>query len=105
MALLQVMYPIFQGDFVFTAFHNHLYRSHRNIKKHHLQVFYVKRVNLHQNLLFMDDLRLYGKTERELQLLVCTVRIASYDIRMRFGMRKCNIVITNKGGWSKIETD
>ena len=41
------------------------------------------------HLLFMDDRTLYGKTERELQSLVNTVRIISKDIGMEFGMVKC----------------
>ena len=49
------------------------------------------------HLLFMDDLKLYGKTERELNALVDTVHIFSEDIGMKFGMDKCNIMILEKG--------
>ena len=49
------------------------------------------------HLLIMDDLKLYGKTERELQSLVHTVRIISKDIGMEFGMDKCSTVRIKKG--------
>ena len=42
------------------------------------------------HLSFMDDQKLYGKTKRELQPLVHTVRIISNDIGIEFGMDKCS---------------
>ena len=45
------------------------------------------------HLLFMDDLKLYGKTERELNSLIHIVRIFSEDIGMKFGMDKCSFVV------------
>ena len=44
-------------------------------------------INLYRH---KDDLKLYGKTECELQSLVHTVRIISKDISMEFGMDKCS---------------
>src|SRR6185436_15423074 len=41
------------------------------------------------HLLYMDDLKLYGKTSTELQSLLNTVRIYSSDISMEFGIDKC----------------
>ena len=49
------------------------------------------------HLLFMDDLKLYGKTERQIDSLVQTVQTFSSDICMEFGMKKCGILIL-KGG-------
>ena len=37
----------------------------------------------------MDDLKLYSKKEREIDLLINTARIFSDDIGMRFGLEKC----------------
>ena len=37
----------------------------------------------------MDDLKLYGKNEREIESLVQTVRIYSEDIAVEFGTQKC----------------
>ena len=40
------------------------------------------------SLLFMDDLKLYGKSESEIKGLVQT---------LEFGIKKCGVIITNKG--------
>ena len=44
------------------------------------------------HLLFMDDLQLYAKNEKELDTLVQTVRIFSGDIGMEFGIHKCAMI-------------
>ena len=44
----------------------------------------------------MDDLKIYSKTERELQSLVHTVQMISEDIGMEFGMDKCSTVRIKK---------
>ena len=41
-----------------------------------------------RHLLFMDDLKLYGKDERQLDSLVDTVRVFSTNIGMEFGLKK-----------------
>ena len=38
------------------------------------------------HLLYMDDLKLYGKTQKDLESLIQTVRIYSSDIGMEFGL-------------------
>ena len=48
-------------------------------------------------LLFMDDLKLYGSGERQIDSLINTVRVFSYDIRMVFGMKKCGVVVMKRG--------
>ena len=40
------------------------------------------------HLLFMDDLKLYGKNERQLDTLVNSVKIFSEDIQVQFGVNK-----------------
>jgi len=45
----------------------------------------------------MDDLKLYGKSERELDNLVQTVRIFSEDINMTFGLGKCAKTVLKRG--------
>ena len=45
-----------------------------------------KKIN---QLLFMDDLKLYAKNEKGLKSLVQTVRIFSDDNGMEFGIDKC----------------
>ena len=44
------------------------------------------------HLLFMDDLKLYEKNERELSSLINIVHIFSQDMGMIFGMAKCKVV-------------
>ena len=49
------------------------------------------------HLLFIDDLTLYGKNEREIESLVQTVRINSEDIAMEFGIQNCACAILKRG--------
>ena len=49
------------------------------------------------HLLFMDDLKLYGKDKNQLDSLVQTVRIFSSDIGMTFGIEKCAMVEMKRG--------
>ena len=45
------------------------------------------------HLLFMDDLKLYSKAEKTLDSLIQTVRIFSNDIKMKFVIEKCAILV------------
>ena len=45
----------------------------------------------------MDDLKLFGKNEGEIESLVNTVRIFSDDIRMEFGLKKCGVILMKRG--------
>ena len=49
------------------------------------------------HLLFMDDLKLYGKTESELEDLIGVVSKFSKDIGMEFGLDKCGVLVIEKG--------
>ena len=49
------------------------------------------------HLLFMDDLKLYSRSEKGLDSLVQTVRVFSEDIGMEFGMEKCAMSVMEKG--------
>ena len=49
------------------------------------------------NLLFMDDLKLYSKTEKTLDSLIQTARIFSNDIKMEFGIETCAILVLKRG--------
>jgi hypothetical protein len=44
------------------------------------------------HLVFMDDIKLYGKSENELEALVELVRVFSRDIGMEFGIDKCAVL-------------
>ena len=47
--------------------------------------------------LFMDDLKLYSDNEKELASLVQAIHIFSKDIGMKFGKKKCAILVIEKG--------
>ena len=49
------------------------------------------------HLLFMDDLKLYSRNEKELDSLVQTIYIFSKDIEMEFGIEKCTMLVIEKG--------
>ena len=48
------------------------------------------------HLLFMDDLKLYAKSERELDSIIQAVRIFSDDIGMVFGLDKCAVLFLKR---------
>ena len=49
------------------------------------------------HILYLDDLKLYGKIDKGLALLIQTIRIFSSVICMEFGIEKCNILILKRG--------
>ena len=53
-----------------------------------------KKIN---HLLFMNDLQLYGNSEKDAERLINTVKILSKDIAMEFGISKC-VYVTMKAG-------
>ena len=48
-------------------------------------------------LMYMDDIKLFAKKEKELETLIQTIRIYSQDIGMAFGMEKCATLIIKSG--------
>ena len=48
------------------------------------------------HLVYMDDLKLYGKSSNELEPLLNTIRIFSTDISMEFGLEKCATLTKEK---------
>ena len=55
------------------------------------------------HLLFMDDLKLYAKSEEQTNTLVRTVYVFSLDIGMEFGIKKCGILTMKRGKIVKSE--
>ena len=58
------------------------------LKKEKLGYHFGTDGNLINHLLFMDDLKLFGHTEKELEKLIDLVCIYSRDIGMEFGIDK-----------------
>ena len=46
--------------------------------------------------LVMDDLKLYAKTERKLDLFIQTMGIFSDDVSMVFGLDKCAVLVMKR---------
>ena len=51
----------------------------------------------------MDDIKLFAKTEKELETLTQTHRIYSQDIWMEFGIDKCVMLVMTNGMQHMIE--
>ena len=49
------------------------------------------------HLLFMDDLKLLGKSEDQIDSLVQTVQLFSEGIGMEFGLKKCGVLLMKRG--------
>ena len=49
------------------------------------------------HLLFMDDLKLYGSNENEIDSLVKEVKIVSEDIELQFGFVECAVLKMKRG--------
>ena len=49
------------------------------------------------HLLFMDDLKLYAKSEDQIDSLIHSVRIFTDDIKMEFGLSKCAMIVIKRG--------
>ena len=47
--------------------------------------------------MYMDDIKLFAKNEKELETLIHTVRIYSQDIGMKFGREKCALLVMKSG--------
>ena len=45
----------------------------------------------------MNDLKLYGKSNSEIDTLIQTVRICTIDIGMKFGLDKCGVLAMKRG--------
>ena len=47
--------------------------------------------------MYMDDIKLFAKNEKELETLIYTVRIYSQDIGMEFCIEKCALLVMKSG--------
>ena len=49
------------------------------------------------HLMYMDDIKLFAKNEKELETIIHAVRIYSQDIGMEFGIEKCAMFVMKSG--------
>ena len=47
--------------------------------------------------MYMDDIKLFAKNEKELETLIHAVRIYSQDVGMEFGLEKCAMLVMKSG--------
>ena len=45
----------------------------------------------------MDDFKLFGKTENQIDSLINSVHMFSVDVGMEFGIKKCGCLISKRG--------
>ena len=55
-----------------------------------------EKINL---LIYMNDIKLFAKTEKELKTLMHAVRIYNQDRGMEFDIEKCAILVIKSGKW------
>ena len=53
--------------------------------------------DLRLNIFLMDELKLFGKSEDQIDSLVQTVQLLSEDIRMEFVSKKCSVLSSDRG--------
>ena len=53
--------------------------------------------DLRLNIFLMDELKLFGKSEDQIDSLVQTVQLLSDDIRMAFVLKKCSMLSSDRG--------
>ena len=53
------------------------------------------------HLMYMDDIKLSAKNEKEWETLIPAVRIYSQDIEMEFGIEKCAMLELKSGKWHR----
>ena len=67
-----------------------LTKVHRKVKGGYV----VKEGNVKvKHLLFMDDLKLFGRSDKEIDSLVKSVQVINKDIAMEFGIKECGVVV------------
>ena len=49
------------------------------------------------NFMYMDDIKLFAKNEKELETLIHTIRIYCQDIGMELGIEKCTLLVMKSG--------
>ena len=61
-----------------------------------MYVWWKKKYKLN-SFLFMDDSKLYAKSEEQTNTLVETVYVFNTNIGMEFGIKKCEILTMKRG--------
>ena len=93
---LKIKHGIFQGDILYPLLFV-LSLSTMSLVLHKVKADLRKGSPRINHLSYMVDLKLFGKTEIQLDSLINTLHIYSEDVSMEFGLSKCAILIIQKG--------
>ena len=88
---------IFQGDSLSPLMFVMAMMPLTNILRKLNQGYTTKNKSKINHLLYMDDLKLYGKSQKDMETMIHTVRIFSDDIGMQFGLDKCATITLKRG--------
>ena len=95
--LCEINSGIFQGDSLSPLLFVISLIPLTTILNNTLKVYKLNNEIMLNHLLYMDDLKLYGKNDKEIESLLHTVRVFSKDIKMEFGIEKCARVGLKRG--------
>ena len=79
---------------------NHIFRKGTGRYKHHESQKKKKKLN---HVIYVDDIRLFAKNEKESKTLILAVRIYIQDIGMEFGIENCTMLIMRSGKYQMTE--
>ena len=95
---VEIKRGIFQGDFLsLLVFVLALIPLSLILRKANAAFDFSESKEKINHLLFMDDLKLYSRSEKGLNSSVQTVRVFTEDLGMKFGIEKCAMLIMEKG--------
>ena len=104
LAEVNIRRGIFQGDSLSPLLFIVAMISMKSVLERMEVGYHLKKGGIRINhLMFMDDIKLFGRGTKEIDSFVQTVRIVSGDIRMEFGIEKCALVNIQRGKITRTE--
>ena len=97
MAHINIKCGIFQGDSISLLLFCLALNPLSDVLKSTHYGYKIRYGQLVQHLLYMDDLKLYAKCERDLNALITTVSLFSIDIGMTINMTKSAMLLVKRG--------
>ena len=98
LAETKIQKGIFQGDAtIIITIYNCDDATQLHTQKMQSRTKFTKSQKKINHIMYMDDIKLFAKNEKELETLIHAVRIYSQDIRMEFGIEKCAMLILKSG--------
>ena len=78
-------------------FHHYYYATQSDTEKKYSGYKFTISQEKINYLIYMDDIKLFAKYEKEVKTLKQIIRIYNQDIGMEFGMGKCTMLIIKSG--------